>query len=241
MKISNICRLPKFAIFSLLLFISCRKEKLKCMGNCTDITFAGRVVNKADNTPIANQQVKATLYHSGLCIGCTVYDAGSATTGSDGRFSIGTSFDTSQLGEYHFNVSLKAPDNYILYPQPTGPEITNDQTNAGETFYEIDPAKTEHLSFEFFPKTVLKIRLQRSSAIGPDKTLGLDFTFDDKTSGWGIIESNTNADTTVTINTSANLYTKIRSYRLVSANTYVSATDSVLCRSNGNNAITISY
>jgi hypothetical protein len=226
-----------FAILS----ASCRKEQLKCTGNCSTIKFGGIIIDKASNTPLQNNKVEITVAKNGFCLFCKSYSFGNTQTGRDGTFSVVANFDTTLLKDNHFIVAVKPPNNYITYPEPVGPGLQSVALRSSFAFYENDPVKMENILFEFYPATVLTINLKRTTPLSPSPNIGLDFEFDNHSSSWGITESAARPDTSITIKTTANMYTKIKSYKQDASNVYTFRSDSVLCRPGISNSITITY
>lgn len=225
-----------FLLFIVILLTSCKREMPKCTGNCVDVRFAGTVFNKATNTPMSGQVVNVYMNKSGFCLFCPLRKIGSVKTESDGSFSLMSTIDSTLLNENHLVVSMKKPNGYISYPEPVGPGILpNTPEYLSVDFYDLDPSRMEHISFGFYPRTLLKINLHRTTPVSPDKYLSLEFKLDEQTSVWGLRESNSNADTTLTIYTSASMFTKIISRKSVTN------IDSVYCRTNQDNSINISY
>ena len=198
--------------------------------------------NKATNTPLNNQVVSVAFNKNGFCLICLPNKKiGSVKTERDGSFSLLTTIDSTWMKENHFTVSVKTPEGYLMYPEPVGPGIVNKPLYSSIDFYELDPGKMGNMSFEFYPKVLLKINLHRTTPISPDKSLGLEFTIKDRASIWGLVESGSNADTSITINTSASLYTKIVARKFITADSVSTKIDSVYCKPNESNAITILY
>jgi hypothetical protein len=231
------------SLVGVFIFIgSCKKDLPACRGNCAGVHFAGIVYDKTTGQALTNQHVTVNLYRSVYCIGCTVYKLAEGATGSNGRFAFNAQFDTTLLKDYYISVNIPAPDNYILNAEPVGPGIQAYAVTSNTRFYDLDSAAMANLSTGFYPKTLLHINLHRTAANVPaNPYLTLDFSFDQQGSGWGIKESNTNKDTTLTINTAANIFTKITASSLIAPGNVVSVIDSVKCIKNENNAVDIYY
>lgn len=234
-----------FYLFAAVLpFLSCRKHYI-CRGNCYELNLAGQVINKAGNTPLPGQIITAKLNQNGLCLFCGSSVIGSAKTDDDGRFILTTSFDTSLFGQKHITVSVKVPEGFLSYPMPTGPGIVNDPNSspAGSAqFYEVDRATMANISFGFYPKALLTLKMHRTTAITPHyPDVSIDFSFADRTSSWGIMQKNTNADTSLVIYTSRDVFTKVITRKFVNDTTVVSTLDSIKCTAGGNNVIDINY
>lgn len=199
-------------------------------------------MNRATSTPVINHEVNASLYKSRSCLFCSPYKIGSASSANNGRFIFKATLDSTLFSDNHITVSAKTPNNYILYPEPVGPGISNEPQYSSIVFNNFDPVGMSNLLFEFYPKVLLTINMHRTTPIFPQqKHVSLEFMFNDKASVWGLNESASNADTSLTIFTSSNVFTKIISRKFTAANTVVSRIDSVFCSANGANTIDISY
>jgi hypothetical protein len=86
---------------------------------------------------------------------------------------------------------------------------------------------------------MLKMNFHRTTPIDPnDYSTDLEFGFGNANrSGWGFIQNENNKDTTLTINTAANIFTTIT----VRSAGITPFTDSIKCTLNGNNSINIFY
>ncbi|MFC0773586.1 hypothetical protein [Terrimonas alba] len=178
---------------------------------------------------------------NGFCLLCSSAKISSGKSGQDGRFNFKASIDSSLLKKNHITASVKVPANYILYPKAVGPGIVNNPEYASHLFYAIDPISMSNMSFELYPKTLLKVNLHRTTPISPQKSLSLEFKFDNKTLVWGLHETDSNADTSLTIYTSANIPTKIISRKYFTPTNIISNTDSITCTPNATNSISIDY
>lgn len=225
------------------LFSTCKKDLPPCKGQCADVVFAGVVYDKTSGDPLNSQEVTVNLFHNPGCLFCTSYKVTTGKTGGDGHFLLNTSFDTSLLSDYHLNISVPVPPNYLQYVQPVGPGIVADnKAYASLQFYYLDQDSLHHLSFGFYPKTLLHINLHRTTSIvAAYPTVSLEFQFDGKSSIWGIEQRSTNKDTTITVNTSANIFTKIIALKQTAETTVATSIDSVRCSLLGNNTIDITY
>jgi len=227
----------------IMLFCSCRKQVPDCSGNCSDFVFAGFIYDKSLNTPLPNQSIDIVLYQSGGCWLCSSKTIASGKSNSNGYFSITATFDTSLLKEYYLQVSATAADNFINNAKPIGPGILNSQDNlSSKQFSTIDTGAFKNVRFDFYPRALLKINLHRTSSTTQQyPSLIQSYTFDNRTSIWGLDERATNKDTTLTIYTTANIFTKIVSTKQQSSTIVNSKTDSIKCLSNVNNSIDITY
>jgi hypothetical protein len=229
---------------------SCRKEKLSnCSGNCSELIIAGLIYDKTTNIPLSNQNINVSLHQNPGCLICSNPDIISGKTGKDGRFRLTTEFDTTLLRDNYLIVSSPIPANYLLYPEPIGPLTpANTVQSSSIVFYSLDStainndsASISNIHFGIYPMAPLHMNFHRSNAAIAFQTLDLEINFDDKNMGWGFYITNTNRDTTLTINTAANIFTKITSVKYISPSNIISQTDSIKCVVNGNNNIDIYY
>jgi hypothetical protein len=231
-----------FTVLLLTFFYSCKKHLPPCSGNCAAVVFSGMVYDKTSNQPLSNQNLTINLYQNSYCIICSSYKLASGKSGDDGHFLFNTEIDTTLLKTYHIGFNVSVTSNYILNAEPVGPGISQYPTSSSISFYSIDRIAMQNLNFGFYPKTLLHINLHRITPIIPQyPTLDLEFSFDNQLSIWGLAQSNNNKDTTLTINTTANIFTRIISRKFISTTNVISNTDSIKCTTTGNNSIDISY
>ena len=232
-----------FAISCLtFLFCSCKKQIPTCSGNCTNVNFSGFMYDKSLNVPLSNQNVNIVLHQNSSCVICSSNIVASGKSDINGHFSITATFDTSLLSEYYIKVIATATENFIYYPQAVGPGITNSPAMTSSQFGTIDTVAFKNLSFDFYPRVLLKINLHRISLPVPQYPyLDQSYTFDGHTLGWGLDERPSNIDTTLTIYTSANIFTKIVSSKQQTPANVIRRVDSIKCTINGNNFIDIAY
>ena len=229
-------------MFGCFFFYSCKKQLPPCSGNCAAVTFSGIVYDKTTNQSLSNQNISINLYRNSYCIICSSYKLALGKSNNDGHFLFNTEFDTSLLKTYYIGINVSVIKNYILYAEPVGPGISGYPTSSSVAFSNIDLIAMRNLKFGFYPKTLLHINLHRATPIiSQYPILDLEFIFDNQTSIWGLAQSNNNKDTTLTINTTANIFTRIISRKFISTTNVVSNIDSVKCTTTGNNSIDISY
>ena len=229
---------------------SCRKEKLpNCSGNCSELIIAGLIYDKTTNIPLDNQNVKVSLHQNTGCLICSNPEMVSGKTGKDGRFRLTTVFDTTLLRDNYLIVYSPIPANYLLFPEPVGPLTpANTVQSSSIVFYSLDStainndsASISNIHFGIYPMALLHMNFHRSNTATEFPTLDVNINFDDQNMDWGFYMTNTNKDTTLTINTAANIFTKITSVKYISPSNIISQTDSIKCAVNGNNHIEIYY
>lgn len=236
--LTTILTLASFAITT----ISCRKHLRDCAGNCALLTFEGTVFNKSTNRPVPNQPVKVQMSYSGFCLLCTTLDVASTKTDTNGHFKIVTEFDTNYFKQnYYLSIQSILPNSYVQYPIAVGSDLS--YTNANNyRMYNTGDSSFKNLLFIYYSKTTLNLNLHRTSAvIAGDSSLELNYKMGNGESASGFQQSQANRDTTITIYTGANVYTKITTTRYKSAIGYISKSDSIVCSPNGSNSIDIYY
>jgi hypothetical protein len=225
---------------------SCIKENLpRCSGHCSNITLAGIIFDKTTNLPLPNITFDANLNLNTFCLlFCTSYKVGSCKSGNDGRFSLNADVDSTLMQNFHLVVGAFIPNNYLLYPEPVGPGIQQNLVSQSSLeFFSLDSPEMKNLVFGFYPKTLLKMNFHRTTPIQPQNpSVGLEIGFDNQPkSGWGFEQTDLNKDTTLTINTSANIFTSIVLQKFTTSTNVLSVTDSIKCSLTGNNSIDIYY
>ena len=244
MKI-NLSSPVAFAV-ALLLCGGCHKSVLEaCTGNCEVVSFSGIAVDPGAQKPLANLPVTVTMPLRQSCLWCDEYEVVRGSTKGDGTFALTTKVDTSLVFPRYCTITVHAPANYISFADPRGPGIISDGGASLRAFpLSLDSTGTApYLEYDFFQSTLLTIQLHRTGAIVPSEpTLGLTFTVGaESTSVWGLDETPTNADTSVTVNTGANVFTKVSFEGFVTDSTRVSRTDSIRCVAGASNTIQVSY
>jgi hypothetical protein len=110
-------------------------------------------------------------------------------------------------------------------------------------FFSLDSPEIKNLVFGFYPKTPLIMNLHRTTPIqAQNPSMILEIGFDNQpTIEWGLNQTGSNKDTIITINTSANIFTRIVLQKYTTPTDVVSVTDSIKCSLTGNNSIDIYY
>lgn len=222
-------------IFGSFIF-SCRKDQPNCSGNCVNISIRGNTYIKTSGVALANVPVEVNWFRKAYCIGCTSYKIASGKSGNDGKFNFNTTIDSTFFRDYFLSVRVPTDTNYITVPSVGGVNFNE------ERFYDFYPNAMQNLKFEFYPKAFLTIKLHRTLSDNFNYFL-VDHNF---TSAFGysdyiITGPQFATDTTLIIETSANIYTRIVWRKTVIGGQPNEFTDSVICTSNGSNIFTINY
>ncbi len=231
-----------------ILLGACRKEAAPCSGNCGILQVEGTVYDLSTNLPLSGQPISVTLTQDQFCLPCLSYKLASGLSDNNGHFQLSYSLDTNLLKEYHIIVSVPVPSNYILFPvlRDSLNSKTNQSTQSANTrnFGYTNLDSMQNLKFGFYASTPLKVNLHRVSAIvqqAPLFFLYANINGSDILSSLSIVQTATNKDTSLVINTSPNLFTRINWNKYTTATEVQSAIDSVKCTPGGNNAIDIYY
>ncbi len=225
---------------------SCIKENLpRCSGHCSNITLSGIIFDKTTSLPLQNISFDANLNLNTFCLlFCTTYKVGSCKSGNDGRFTLNADIDSTLMQNFHLVAGAAIPNNYLLYPEFTSPGIQQNQVSKSSMeFFSLDSPEIKNLVFGFYPKTLLIMNLHRTTPIlTQNPSMILEIGFDKQpTIEWGLNQTSLNKDTTLTINTSANIFTSIVLQKFTTSTNVVSVTDSIKCSLTGNNSVDIYY
>jgi hypothetical protein len=225
---------------------SCHKSKLgPCTGNCQVVQFAGVVVDPGAQKPLAGSSVTVYMPRRQSCTLCGSYQVISGKTKADGTFDLTTTVDTTLVVPHSCTISVQAPANYIAYAVPVGPGIGPDAFSGTLAWpLPVDSAGVApYEEFDFYQPILLTVQLHRTGGIvSSAPALSLSFSMATGSSSlWGLNESSTNADTTLTLYTGANVFTWINAIQFVTDSTVQNQTDSIRCVVGGNNTIEITY
>lgn len=226
--------------FVAIAFCSCKKESATdCSGKCKKIKVKGRVFNGSTNAGLSGVNITVSWYlpsNTG-CYLC-VLDQNATTSGKtnqNGYFEIPISINSS-LNNYEIRVS---PDQVVGYYFKS-PIWANPQK----------PETYQNIEIKYLQETTLKINFHRNQT---DSFLLFYTGFSVKNNNPGIdslIFSNnffsrnmqqSFSDTSITLLTVANLYTKISKNKKRNVSVTNTTYDSIICIPNYNNEITINY
>ena len=225
-------------VLFVIVFCSCKKDN-DCPGKCKKIKVKGRAFNAITNTGISGINITVSWYLASNtgCYLC-VLDQSATTVGKtdqNGHFEIPISINPS-LNSYEIRVS---PDQVVGY-YPNSPIWANPQK----------PETYQNIEIKYLQKTTLKINFHRNQT---DSFLLFYTGFSVKNNNPGIdslIFSNnffsrnmqqSFSDTSITLLTVANLYTKISKNKKRNVSVTNTTYDSIICIPNYNNEITINY
>jgi hypothetical protein len=220
-----------FLISLLLVSISCKKQTAVCTGNCDLVNINGYLFNDASNSnagvaPISLNWLKFT----GIIF--SQKNVSSINAKNDGTFNFSSNIDTTLFGQGYF-LSIKVDDNdsYMTLPG-----------NGANRMYNYNANGFTNLRLDVYPKTTLKIKLNR---IQNDnfQYFQVAYYFVDNADFFPFeISSPQDINKTeLDVPTSTDLYTKIRVTKTDSTGTSTMTIDSVKCIKNGTNNYTVNF
>ena len=217
-------------IFSLLIN-SCKKNQPTCSGNCVNINVNGKAYIKTNNAALPNVPVEINWGSKRYCLFCSSYKVASGKTDNSGNFNFNITIDSTYFKDYFLGVSVPSLANYITIPG------ANDNR-----FYQFDLNALQNLKFEFYPKTYMTIKLHRILNDNFDY-FSVEHNFKREVGyiDYIITKSQFATDTTLRVETSADIYTRIVWNKSSVGGPSIQHTDSLICTNNGNNIFNIDY
>jgi hypothetical protein len=220
--------------FILVFSISCKKQSVICTGNCDAVNISGYLFDNVTNAnaatiaPISLDWVK----FSGII--STQNNVSSIKTKADGTFDASLNIDTTLFRQgYFLSLEVANNDSYITVP---------DNGGNTERMYTYDPNRFTNLRLDVYPKTNLKIELNR---IQNDsfQYFQVAYYFVDNAYFFPFtIGSPQDINkTALDVPTSADLFTKIAVTKRNSAGVSTMTIDSIRCTKNGPNIYTFNY
>jgi hypothetical protein len=222
-----------FLIFLLLATVSCKKQPAVCTGNCETINVNGYLFNNVTNTnatvaPVSLDWVKFTALISNR------KNISVIQSKNDGTFDFSSNIDTTMFGQgYFLDLRVANNDSYMT--------LADNGTN-NKRMYEYSPNGFTNLRLEVYPKTVLKINLNRTQNDNL-KYLQIAYYFVDNAEflPFETLSPGDINKTELDVPTSTDLYTKIRVTKTDSAGISTTTIDSIRCTNNGTNSYTINF
>lgn len=217
------------SLFSLFLFPSCKKQAAICSGNCGEITAAGKVVNELTGTPVSGVPVSLawTKFSGGIEKKEVI---GTVQSNDDGSFILNATLDTMKFNDgYTLYLSAESNDEYM---------ILGYSGTIGQASYSFDPTAFANLRFDVYRKAALRIRLHRilnddfkSFSISHSNVVPELFQNDYLVqSPQEVINRN---QSYVDKKTVADIYTRIRTEKVLPDGTTQTTVDSVICGAAG--------
>ncbi len=234
MKQNIKCILFLLAISALSNF-SCRKQIIRCAGNCGTIKVSGNVTNKITNSIATNVPITLDWVSSRICI-CSQKNVYSTNTSTTGSFNFTSSIDTSWFKDYRLKLKIDNSPDYIALPEFGGIPASS------RYMYEYSPDELQNVNFEVYPKANLKIKLNRILKDDFDYFSVQHYFIDNfQFSDYAILSPQGINKTEVNVFTSADIFTKIVSVKRASNGTNKVIIDSIKCTRSGTNIYTVNY
>lgn len=226
-------------LLSIVLF-SCKKENgIDCRGNCKQIKVKGRVFDATTNAGLSNISISVSWYFpsSSGCYFCVLNQSATSNsvTNAGGYFEVPITIDPT-LNNYEISISASQAVGYYAY----SPSWANPQK----------PESYQNVEIKCLPKATLKLNFHRNQT-DSFQLFYAGLSIKNNNPGADSLLSFNNffsrnmqqplSDTSVTIITVANLYTKISKNKKRSNSIINTTYDSVICIPNYSNEITINY
>jgi len=185
---------------------------------------------------LANIPVEVNWFKKEFCFTCTYYKVASGKSDNDGKFSFNTTIDTTFFKDYFLSVRVPADTNYF-----SGSAIGGDDVNE-ERIYNFNLVALQNINLDFCPKTFPTIKLHRM--LSDDfNNFSVEHSFHDKMAylDYLISVSQFATDTTIKVETSSDIYTKVTWTKVFGLGQFTQKTDSLICTADGANTFNINY
>jgi hypothetical protein len=212
-------------------FLSCKKQKVVCTGNCYSLNVNGKVVNVLTNTNVPNvpfiiDQVKFV----GLVSSSKPVQEFSSK--SDGTFSTAPSVDTTMFQNGYF-LALKVKENndYMTLPRP-----------GDNRLYDLTTKSFSNLNISVYPKVNMTIKLNRNQNDNFQYfQVAYYFVSNQDFFPFSILSPRDINQTQLIVPTSADIFTKIRVTKRNSSGVSTVTLDSIKCVKGGTNIYTVNF
>jgi len=214
---------------------ACRKKAV-CKGACVDVPVYGRVYDATTNKGIANHTVEVKWRYAGFCIFSCSQSVRSVQTDNNGDFNFIASVDTSMFSKrYSLDVVTTIPQGYI----------DDYGLISSQGIYNYTPAWLTNIDVPVLPKTSITLRLHR--------ILADNFTYYNAetyfqykqtgmySQGYRITSPSQAKDTTLNIETAADVKTYIISRKTTAPGVSTEKKDSIVCTKQGPNVFDVYY
>ncbi len=151
---------------------------------------------------------------------------------SEGNFSFTISIDSSLFKDYTLGVRVLVQTGYLR----------NNYDYLEERLVEYGQTSLQNINFAMYPQANLIIRLHRVQS-DYFEFFSIDHNYKSNSgySEYLITGSQFASDTIINTETSADIYTKVKSTKTLGLGSFTEQVDSIICTSNSNNVIDISY
>ena len=226
---TNILKIIVIAALLITTVYSCENDEVCKSGDCYTMDIKGSVCVMPEGAGLRDVPVEVHhLRYSGQTLSKKV---GSGRTDKNGEFEFKGKVDRNWKGEV-FEVTIPSQNDYI--------NVENRFLIKNDRYTFVYMSK---LNFVFYNKAQLTINLNRTQNDEFDQFYFGYFFLNDGYAQWLIISSDPKPTSTFQIETAADIYTKILWQKMRQPNwePISEKFDSLICRQDVNNVITINY
>mgnify|MGYP000895099041 CR=1 FL=1 len=221
-----------FLLTILALYNSC--IKYKCEGNCEKVTFKGRVFDATTNKGFNNIRVRAIWSNQSQDY---LYPEVAVTkTNSNGSFEMNVKINPADFDNKTLSFQFEAPAGYETRGNLDGNDFYSDIS-----FYDYDAAAFQQINFALYPVTEAKIKLARTQTDSV-RAFYMEYSFNNEyPTRFGDMFNNMPQNFEYTIQTTADIYTKIKLVKRLVSGTTITTYDSAIFKRNQQNSIQLFY
>lgn len=214
---------------------SCRKEEIKCEGNCVPIRVSGRAYDATTSKGFSNIPVTVSWFASFTMGGFApspklVYKG---KTDKEGYFAFVVNVDSSMFERNHLGVRVPVQPQYLR----------NFREHVEESLFDYSETGLQNIDFAMYPKANLTIKLHRVQSDNFEY-FSVEHYYTRNAmqySDYLITGPQSARDTVIQTETSAGIYTQVKSGKVFGFGDFKERIDSIFCTANGNNTIDINY
>jgi hypothetical protein len=208
--------------------------KYKCEGNCEKVTFKGRVFDATTNEGFNNIQVRAIWSNQNQSY---LYpEVASTRTSSNGSFEMSVKINPTGFDNKTLSFQFEAPAGYETRGNLDGNDFYSDIS-----FYDYNASAFQQINFALYPVTEAKIKLVRTQ-VDSVSAFYMEYSFNNEyPTRFGDLFNNMPQNVEYTIQTSADIYTKIKLVKRLVSGTTITTYDSAIFKQNQQNSIQLFY
>lgn len=221
-------------ILAILPFFLSSCLKAKCDGDCITTSFKGRVYDATTNKGFDRIKVRAIWSNQNQDY---LYpEINIDQTNADGSFELKANINPNYFDSKSLNIQFEAPDGYELRGN-----IDGNNFFSSFSFYDYDAAAFKQIDFKLYPVTEAKIKLVRIQTDSL-KAFRMEYSFNNEyATHFGYVFNNFSQNYEYTIQTTADIYTKIKLVKTLASGAIITSVDSAIFRRNQNNILQVNY
>ncbi len=237
------CHITLTCIICTVLLVSCGKKELpNCAANCGNLTMSGTITDNSSNEPMGDVKVSLIFSQRDYCILCDSYVVGSVNSKPDGTFDLSRSVDTTTFKQYYLNVIVYAPNGYIVTPDVLNPAYPPTPQVYYLYYFSFDTVGMHPVNLNFYEKAYLSIHLHKNTTDSIAYfTVSHGFISSQSSEDYFAPGQSVPTDTTLSVLTAANIFTKIEWDKNLSFGNTITTVDSIKCTQNRTNIFDIYY